>query len=239
MTDIANPFDIMKGSTVEKEEIPEELNPFRKVEYACTVVSLLPIAIHEDKPHMLPSTFHIPATDGKTGMAIIHVKEGIHYVPNPIIDEGKPGSTIRQVTSPAEMARSICEDYNTAHIATDEDAMPGLYWLEGKMTEAEVRKYYPKELARARFMQNNWFHNLCSMADADWNKNRNMLAVSDLQRAAAKVLGVQREWVNFKMTETTECPFCKMSIHPESIICSNCKQIVNKEKFDSMGGKIG
>lgn len=223
------------GLTEEEIQAGRDKDENDHVAYACTVVSLLPYELHEEKPHMLPSTFIIPAAsmDGRV-FGILHVREGIHYIPNPLMDEGKPGSTIKQTTSPAEMARSICEDYNCAHVALGEDAQPGLFWVPGKLTQKDVISYHGKRLLAIKKRQKNWFHNLCVMADADWQKNHDMRAVSDLQRLAAKSLGINREWVEFKMEEMTKCPYCNSSLSPDAAVCANCKEIVNKTKYDNL-----
>src|SRR4051812_21249125 len=111
---IVNPFekpaDESSNYAIQNDEIKDDELPVEARKYACTVVNLLPREILEEKPHLLPGAFLIPAaTWGDIG--ILHVEEAIHYVPNPLIDDGKPGSSIKQVTSPRELARSICEDY--------------------------------------------------------------------------------------------------------------------------------
>jgi len=211
------------------------INPFAPREYACTVVSLLPIALREEKPHMLPSTFIIQASS-KGDFSILHVGEGIHWIPNPLVEEGKPNSSFRQITSPGEMARSICEDYKYANISISENAEPGLFWVHGKLMKDEIRKHHSSELAIAEEKQKNWFRNLVALADADWNKNHNMLAVSDLQRKAAEYLGVNKEWVKLNPQETVNCPFCTIPIPTFAIICPNCKQVVNDTEFNKVKG---
>jgi len=206
-------------------------NPFSKIEYACSVVNLLPFELNETKPMMIPSHFTVPAAVGDIP-GIGYIKEGLSWIPNPLIEEGKPGSSFKQITTPAEMARSICEDYNGAHIALGDDAKPGLFWVEGKMTYEEIQKYHPEELATARRQQKNWFTRLVNLADADWQKNKNMLAVSDLQRIAANSLGVKKEWVAFiNPDENIKCPMCSVTISSDSVICSSCKYIVRPDKY--------
>jgi hypothetical protein len=216
---------------------PKKKIPIQARRYACTVVNLLPIQLNEPKPHMLPSHFVIPAAvsqNGKLFPTVTHIEEGIHYIPNPLIDEGKPGSSIKQVTTPNEMARSIVEDYVTANVALGEDAEPGLFWVEGRLTLEEVREFHADKLFDAERKQINWFRNLCAMADADWQKNHNMLAVSDLQRIAARHLGVRKDWVDMAVQESVNCRFCTMPMPPLAIICPNCKEIVNKEAYDKL-----
>jgi len=207
-------------------------------EYACTVVNLLPYDIREEKPHMLPSAFNIPAgkknPDGSVTPGILHVADGIHYIPNPIIDDGKPGSSIKQTTPAREMARSICEDYNCAHVATDDGAEPGLFWVDGRLEADEVLEHY-KDLYEFRLARmKNWFTNLVAMADADWNKNHNMMAVSDLQKKAARFLGIKKDWVEFAAVETLNCKFCTSPVPLGAIVCPNCHNVLDVKKFEEM-----
>jgi len=206
--------------------------------YACTVINLLPFELPEEKPMMLPSVFRVPEArfEGNklVKLGILHVEEGVHYVPNPLVDEGRPGSSIRQITPPTEMARSICEDYTSAHIETSETAQPGLFWVEGRLTEKDLIEEYPDLISDRLRMQFNWFRRLCALADADFKKNRNMLSVSDLQRSAAKILGVRAEWVEMQMSEYVVCKFCTTQIPTFAIKCPNCKEIVDKEAYDKL-----
>lgn len=230
--DDKNLLAAVEGITEEELEAGREKDTEDHRAYSCTVVSLLPYTLHEEKPHMLPSTFIVPAAsmDGKR-LGILWVREGIHYIPNPLMDEGKPGASIKQVTTPSEMARSICEDYNCAHVALGEDASPGLFWVPGRVIQKDVEKNHSKRLNVMKLMQRNWFHNLCVMADADWEKNHDMRAVSDLQRLAARSLGIQRQWVEFRLEEMTRCPYCNSSVSPTAAVCANCKEVIDRSKY--------
>jgi hypothetical protein len=227
---INNPFE-SKQEIAQKRQIPKErLN--RK--YACTVVNLLPRELFEDKPHLLPNTFLIPPAtfrDGKFEIAVLHVTEAIHYVPNPLIDEGKPGSSFRVVTPPNELARSLVDDYKSGNICLSPEAEPGLFWVEGLLTAEEIKELHEDEIREADRKQRNWFRNLVALADADWEKNHNRLAVSDLQRLAARCLGINKDWVEMEQMETVRCPFCTISIPTSAIKCPNCKEVVSKEGY--------
>lgn len=209
--------------------------PNAQRKHACTVVSMLPFSLLEEKPHMLPSAYVIPAaTEDKLG--ILHVEEGVHYIPNALIEEGKPGSNIKQVTLPEDMAKSIVDDYATAQVALSEDGGPGIFWVSGRLSHKDIVTQFPELVDLYVTRQKVWFRNLCALADADWNKNKNMLAVSDLQRAAAKVLGIHKDWVDFQVEETINCKMCKVAINPEAVVCSGCGYILkpdlyNKEQF--------
>lgn len=215
-------------------------NPFSEIDgliapptYGCTVVTLLPYSFVEDKPHILPSTFAIPAAP-EGGINILHVGEAIHYVPQAFDDK-----SIKQTTSPREMARSIVDDYSNSHICLAEGAGPGLFWVDGLLTISQVLRHHKEKVDNARERQKNWFHNLVSMADADWQRNHNMLAVSDLQRIAARSLGIVKDWVEFRALETKQCPYCKAPIDPTSVKCLNCHEVVDVVRYKQMQAELG
>lgn len=221
MAEVKNPF---------LERPAEDKLPPSLRKYACTVVSLLPFELQEEKPHLLPPLHIVPAAP-KDGIAVAHIGEATHYVPHPIDER-----SFKQITSPNELARSICDDYNSAHVAIDENAGPSLFWVEGRLSAEEVIDFYPQKVADARKRVHQWYRNLINMADADWAKNKNVRTVSDVQKVAARVLGVKREWVEYTQDpiETINCPFCRYSIAPDSIKCLNCKEIVNIEKYKEL-----
>ena len=106
--------------------------------------------------------------------------------------------------------------------------------VEGRLTKAEVKKHYARKINETSEAQNHWFHALAALADADWQRNHNMLSVSDLQRMAAQHLGIQKDWVSFTMHETEPCPFCKFALAPGAIKCINCKEIVDQKAYDKL-----
>lgn len=215
---------------VEEKKVATKRYGIQQRKYACTIVNLLPMELNEDKPHMLPSSFKVPAAT-KHSLGLLHVEEGIHYVPNPLVDDGKPNSSIKQITMPDEMARSIVEDYASAQVALGSGATPGIFYVSGRLTEKEVRELYPDLVEQYTVQMKKWFHNLCALADADWNRNHNMLAVSDLQRMAAKYLGINKEWVEFKQQENAVCKFCTVFIPVGAIVCPNCKNILDDKAY--------
>jgi hypothetical protein len=199
----------------------------------------MPNKLVEAKPHMLPSEFEIEAADPKYGFSVNYIGEAVHYVPNPLIDDGKPGATIKQVTTPMVMAESIVNDYVNSQIATTGDAKPGMFWLAGRYDHSEVEELFAEELAAARERHRRWYINLTRMADSDWNKNHNIMVISDLQRTAAKSIGHKAEWVTAITAEAPmmiKCKFCQVDINPEVVKCPNCKEVVNEKKYKELVG---
>ncbi len=221
----------MDGLSVDFDKDTPDFEREIKSGYVCTIINLMPLEINESKPHILPSTFKIPPAP-KDGISVFHVGEGIHYIPSPFDNR-----SFKQTTNPMEMARSVCDDWRSSHIALGEGAEPGLFWVEGRLTAKEAEKSCKAQIEVARKKQNQWFQNLVAMADADWNKNHNMLSISSLQKMAADCLGQVRPWqqeVGIKVLK--DCPFCKASIDPDSVKCFNCKEIVDMVKYKAMTG---
>lgn len=205
--------------------------------YRCTVVSLLPWSPPpEEKPHLLPSTFRIPAADPKTGIGVIHVGEAVYFQPNPFDDRNT-----RVPVSPNEVARSIVDDYINGQMALDEDTCPGVFWVEGELTEADVIKFFKRRIEEYKVKQTNWFKALVNMADADFTKNKNRMAISDIQREAARAIGYKADWVDFNVSamDMKQCPFCKSTISVDAIKCPVCSEVVDATAYKQLQKTMG
>src|SRR5438132_14196669 len=86
--------------------------------------------------------------------------------------------------------------------------------------------------------QKNWFIKLIKLADDDWEKTRQHKFISDMQRYAAKAVGLERPWIIKPMmledNKVIKCLACQSPISPLAIVCPNCKFILDKEKFESL-----
>ena len=77
------------------------------------------------------------------------------------------------------------------------------------------------------------------VATADRNINRFPSAVLEVHRQCALFVGEERQWVTTrgdisKKLGNIECPYCASSIKPSVVVCPNCKEVVNQEKYDAM-----
>ena len=190
-----------------------------------TIVSLYPEQITEVKHGMFPSRYTIQAAE-KDDFSILHVDDGFHYVIAVGIED-----PIRYPVSAEEIAASIINDFCSSFLATDLDSKPGMFWVPGHESKTVIKAKYSKELADAVKRQDNWYRNLVSMADDTWTRTRQNRAISGLQRLAAKELGVKRDWTSIVPEKDELCPACKVSVHPDAVICHNCKAIINPDKI--------
>jgi hypothetical protein len=215
-------------------KLNQQLEAQKNQYYCSTVVNLIPRTFVEEKPQLLPSVYFIPPADEKTGVAgIAHVSEAIYYIPNPLVEADKPNASFKQYTPPHEVARSLVEDIITASLATGDGAIPGLFHVPGMHDFAAIKKNFPNEYKRSYDQNINWYRNLAAMADTDWNKYHNLLAISDLQRIAGRALNLNKEWIDFKQQEQDRCPMCQSFVNRDAVFCPSCTYILKPEIIEA------
>ena len=200
-----------------------------------TLVSLLPYAIKELKPQIIPGYFQIPAARGDNAFQILSIGESIHWMESPY--KGMP--PIKMTETSKSVAKSVVNDFQEAQIAIDHDAAPGFFYIEGDHDRDEVAKHFKMELGRARERQNNWFIRLIRMAEDDWAKTHQHQAISDVQRYAAKYLGMNVEWLSVTMEAMQiRCPLCSEFVRPEAIVHSACGYILKPTEYALMKANL-
>ena len=136
-------------------------------------------------------------------------------------------------------------------------AAPAIFWVPGAMfqpaskeaqaslvwqgTDAEVKggvaqleKTHPGVLKEYQGRQNNWFGKLVKDADDKWQKYRMNIVISDIERYAARHLGIKRDWmVKLEAAELVACPYCTTLISPLAIICPNCREVLNAAEYEA------
>src|SRR5215831_6767885 len=197
------------------------------VDLYCTVVSLVPFEIREEKPGLIPSSFYLPASDMKTP-SILKVGTARHYV---YLDQDRGHLPVR--TPSTELATAIVRDYITAQQRVDPEAQPALFWLPGALTAHDVLKEYSDRVLEALLRQSSWFVAVCQQADDDWTKYHRHTVVSDIQRKMAQILGwnpEQHEWMSPNVTAIgTRCPACGTLAMMGAAVCSQCQCILDPE----------
>jgi hypothetical protein len=193
----------------------------------CTVVSIYPLPINEEKPGMSPTRFSIPACVDKKP-ELLYVTSGVDHM-----FVGSVFGTIHVPIAADIIAKSIVDDFVGSIELNDEGAKPGLFWFPGKLTVEQVMKTPEYNLAKAR--QITWFMKLVKQGNDTWNKFRQHKAISDINRVAARELGVNAEWtIDVKDVKTENCPACMTVVSSEAVICANCNAVLNAEKLKSL-----
>ena len=202
-----------------------------------TVVSICPFPVKAVKPGLTPAEYSLPAS--KDGKPVVLVVGGATF---PVYLDSDRGSL--RVPAPSfEVARSIVEDYCTSHLGYDkEDAMPGMFHVDGAYTVAEVTVKFKDELVLAKKKQDNWFIRLVKIADDEWNRTHRHAAISDMQRVACEAMGFTRDWLMKPNEEETVqakyCPACSVPITNGPVICPNCKLVLNKTEYEKLKGQF-
>lgn len=189
-----------------------------------TIASLVPVKVSEKKNSLIPSDYEIPASNG-TIPQVLHVSGAIHYV---YIGENLKKFPVRVPAD--ELATSIVNDLIHATLAVDfsSKAMPGIFWVPGKLSSKEIMQQFAEFVSEAIENQKRWFLALVKMGDDDWQKLHRHSAISDLQRKAAKLLNLQdREWIVEERAGLVACPACKTLIQLGTIRCPTCTTILD------------
>jgi hypothetical protein len=148
------------------------------------------------------------------------------------VDIGEDRPQIEVPVPSARMAESIVNDFAGAQIGTRDGARPGLGWLPGNISRTDLLTKHAGTLKELRNVQERWFLNLIKLADDDWTRYHKHHVISDTQRFAAKALGYTgREWLVDPLSMSSQnCPACTTPIVPGTIICPNCRVVLDAEK---------
>lgn len=195
-----------------------------------TVVSMIHIALMEEKPGLLPNVFRIaPGTMEKP--SVTHIGAARHHV---YLDDTRGSLPIKDASY--EVARSIVEDYSTSQVCISEGVFPGIFWVPGKLTFEEIQDEYPDILRDAKIGHKRWMEALLKLADDDFARYAKHNVVSDFQRRLAEICKLdpkKHPWMNVANSlEQLSCPGCGNAYMPGIEICGSCKRVLNKESYD-------
>lgn len=195
----------------------------------CTIVSLVPFELREEKPGLVPGLYVIPeAKVDQIGLLVIESASAVMFV-------GGEQVNVRIPVNADSIAKSIVYDYCLAQLGYGEDSGPGIFWVYGKHDQKSIMLSHATELADARKKQGNWFAALVRLADDDWASHHQHKTISFLQRFACNSLGLKREWtVEPKNEDIKLCPGCMTQVHPLAAICGRCHTIINEEAYKKL-----
>lgn len=204
------------------------VNPMDK----CTICSIYPKAIHEEKPTIQPGVFDISAGSyEKPAVLVVGTNSWWRE-----IDESMP--LLEIPVSSVNVADSVVVDYCNGVIVFDpNESMPGLFYVHGELNAEQIKANHKNELDIALRKQTQWYRNLIELADSLWvNSGGQSIVISGDMRLAAKELNLrEKPWIKDSITmDLTNCPACGFMVNPAYPICGNCKQVINQSKFDEL-----
>jgi hypothetical protein len=194
-------------------------NPMDK----CTVVSIFPKAIDEVKFTIEPGHFSIePGTFENPAILVVGSSSWWKD-----IDFEQP--LLEIPTGSIAVAESIVNDYCNGMLGCDMvTAMPGLFFVMGTATVADIKTKYTEKLEEVKNKQDNWYRNLVAMADSLWARtNGNPLTIASDMRLAARSLNLNdKPWLkDFQMAKLTPCVACGSMRDVAYPICPSCRAI--------------
>ncbi|MGB2642882.1 MAG: hypothetical protein WBG02_12105 [Candidatus Acidiferrum sp.] len=90
------------------------------------------------------------------------------------------------------------------------------------------------ELADARRRLEEFHRRLVASADLEWERTRNPMFITDLERRAARQLGLEKPWL-YDPKPLAECPVCAEKIKHGVAVCKSCGAILDREKAAQYG----
>lgn len=85
-----------------------------------------------------------------------------------------------------------------------------------------------KDLKAAETELTSYLKELVVEANNVWSRSRNSNLISDMQRRAAKELGLAFDWI-FDPTQMADCKYCGGKVKPNVAVCMHCGGILNRE----------
>jgi len=90
------------------------------------------------------------------------------------------------------------------------------------------------ELADARRRLEEFQRRLVAAADLEWERTKNPMFITDLERRAARQLGLEKPWL-YDAKPLAECPVCAEKIKHGVAVCRTCGAILDREKAAQYG----
>ena len=183
-------------------------------------VSLVNITTEKWPPRMRTyfGSLEIHSPDAGEGYAITPVRGCTG-----VIDLGDKRIMEFRITA-REIAEDIAREINND---SGDGSYHGVFVAAGEMpTEAE--------LAEARQRLAEFQRRLVAAADLEWERTKNPMFITDLERRAARQLGLEKPWL-YDARPLADCPVCAEKIKPGVAVCRSCGAILDREKAAQYG----
>ncbi|HEY2823075.1 MAG TPA: hypothetical protein VGJ06_18665 [Candidatus Acidoferrum sp.] len=132
--------------------------------------------------------------------------------------------TIQLPLTAREIADDIAREINGD---SGEGSFHGVFVAAGEMPT-------DSELADARQRLAEFHRRLVAAADLEWERTRNPMFITDLERRAARHLGFEKPWL-YDPKPLADCPVCAEKIKHGVAVCRSCGAILDREKAARYG----
>jgi len=140
-----------------------------------------------------------------------------------VMDLGDKRTLEYRITA-REIAEDIAREVNND---SGEGSFHGVFVAAGDEPTAS-------ELAEARQKLDAFHRRLVDAADLEWERTKNPMFITDLERRAARLLGLEKPWL-YDAKPLADCPVCAEKIKPGVAVCKSCGAILDREKAAQYG----
>jgi len=126
--------------------------------------------------------------------------------------------------TPREVAQDLCREINADG---GEDSFFGVFVAQGETPD-------DGELAEARQRLSVFYRSMVAAADREWERSHSYLFINDVQRRAARFLGLDKDWF-YQARETSDCPGCGEKVRAGVAVCKTCHAILDRNKAATLG----
>ena len=194
-----------------------------------TIISIAPCQIIQSNPSLVPPDILIAACVDENKPVLHRVDDisTIEYIP--LKEKGKGGRL--NPVSGLDYAKALVNDFLTSVIYSNpgESATPGVIAVEGQVLVDKI----PLDVMNSlKERQARWQDIVIKKTDDMWNKFGQHKFIMEIAITIAKKLNLEREWAK-KSSESfmKVCPACMIPIHPLASICSNCRTIIDPDRY--------
>ncbi len=92
----------------------------------------------------------------------------------------------------------------------------------------------PAELDAARLKLEQFYKKQVFIADQEWERTHNYMVITDVQRRAARWLGLEKEW-SYEPKAMADCPACGEKVKPGVAVCRSCGAVLDAAKAAQFG----
>jgi hypothetical protein len=92
----------------------------------------------------------------------------------------------------------------------------------------------PAELDAARGKLEEFYKKQVFIADQEWERTHNYMVITDVQRRAARWLGLEKDW-SYEPKAMADCPACGEKVKPGVAVCRSCGAVLDAAKAAQFG----
>lgn len=123
-----------------------------------------------------------------------------------------------------EVAQDLCREINAD---AGEDSFFGVFVAHGETPQDD-------EISEARNRLDVFYRSMVASADREWERSHSYQFINDVQRRAARHLGLEKDWF-YQARETADCPGCGEKVRAGVAVCKTCHAILDRDKAAALG----